>query len=115
MTNNRKGLMPMLQPYVIIQHLEPRFIVHNTYKRECQYFRYITLSVNDLETILYQMNSEDKTYFEFHNAGFPITQGTLLNGHARLAHQIYIYLQREKNISLPEILNGKDFYIRLIA
>ena len=91
-----------------------RNIEHHTYKRECRYTRGIHIPLAAMEHILNRMNEDTLAYFEFHNIAKEIKPGTLLNGYASLANNIFDYYKQEKGIEVLELTNGRDFYVKII-
>lgn len=102
----------MTKPSLIIEQ-QPVFITHDTYKRECRYMRRIELSEQDMHAILASMDEDTRIYFSFHNVERPITAGTLLNGYDGFARTIYRYLKQQYAITLPDLINGQDFYVKI--
>lgn len=98
----------------MIMEPSPINVAHDTYKRECRYTRGIHIHETDFKNILSNMSHEAKIYFDFHNPYKEIKQGTYLNGHAGLAQHISHYYKKEKNIEIADIMNGKDFYVKII-
>lgn len=98
----------------MINETIPVNIAHHTYKRECRYTRGIDIPLADIEKILSELNDDALIYFEFHNIAKEIKQGALLNGYAGLASAISNYYKREKNTEIPELTNGKDFYVKIV-
>ena len=98
----------------MINETTPVNIPHHTYKRECRYTRGINIPLADIERILYGLSDDALHYFEFHNIAKEIKQGTLLNGYAGLANIISDYYKNEKNIEIPELTNGRDFYVKIV-
>ena len=98
----------------MINETTPVNIPHHTYKRECRYTRGINIPLADIEKILSALDDEAHIYFEFHNIAKEIKQGTLLNGYAGLASTISDYYKREKNMEIPELTNGRDFYVKIV-
>ena len=92
----------------------PVNITHDTYKRECRYTRGIHIPLADFKQILATMCPDTKVYFEFHNTAKPIIEGTYLNGHSGLAKEISNYYDQTYNVKVPGILDGKDFYVKII-
>lgn len=102
----------MTKPSLIIEQ-QPVFITHDTYKRECRYMRRIELSEQDMHAILASMDEDTRIYFSFHNVERPITADTLLNGYDGFARTIYRYLKQQYAITLPDLINGQDFYVKI--
>lgn len=102
----------MTKPSLTIEQ-QPVFITHDTYKRECRYMRRIELSEQDMHAILASMDEDTRIYFSFHNVERPITAGTLLNGYDGFARAIYRYLNQQYAITLPDLINGQDFYVKI--
>lgn len=98
----------------MINETTPINIPHHTYKRECRYTRGINIPLADIEKILYSLSDDALLYFEFHNIAKEIKQGTLLNGYAGLATIISDYYKHGKNIEIPELTNGRDFYVKIV-
>ena len=92
----------------------PIHITHNTYKRECKYTRGLHIPLEEFQSILAQMCPDTKVYFEFHNMAKPIMKGTYLNGHSGLAKEISKFYQNERNVEVPGLNDGKDFYVKII-
>lgn len=103
-----------MNTFEMVVEQTPVHIVHDTYKRECRYTRGIHIPLADFENILERMCHDTKVYFEFHNTAKPIRSGTYLNGHSGLAKDISSYYQDTYNATVPGILDGKDFYVKLI-
>nr|WP_106782303.1 hypothetical protein [Lysinibacillus timonensis] len=97
----------------IIEEVKPINVSHDTYRRECTYTRGIHIPEKDFLEILDSMTHDVRIYFDFHNPGKPILQGTYLNGHAGLAKTIESYYQN-KNTTCLGINNGKDFYVKIV-
>lgn len=97
----------------LITETQPVFITHDTYKRECRYMRRIELSEQDMHAILESMDEDTRIYFSFHNVERPITADTLLNGYDGFARTIYRYLKQQYAITLPDLINGQDFYVKI--
>lgn len=92
----------------------PVNVSHDTYRRECQYNRGIHIEEYDFHAILDAMCYDSRLYFDFHNPRKEIKQGTYLNGHSGLARDIYDYYKTTSNIELTELINGRDFYVKII-
>ena len=103
-----------MSTFEMVVEQTPIHIIHDTYKRECQYTRGIHIPLADFENILDQMCPDTKVYFDFHNTAKPISVGTYLNGHSGLAKEIANYYLETYNQTIPSILNGKDFYVKII-
>ena len=103
-----------MNTFEMVVEQTPIHVIHDTYKRECQYTRGIHIPLADFENILNQMCHDTKVYFDFHNTAKPICVGTYLNGHSGLAKEIAAYYQNTYNQTIPSILNGKDFYVKII-
>lgn len=104
----RMNNMPM------INETKPVNVSHNTYRRECRYTRGIQIPKQDLQKIINQMCPDTKLYFEFHNAAKSIQQGEYLNGYSGLAKNIANYYKHEKNVEIPHLTNGRDFYVQVV-
>lgn len=98
----------------LVTEPKPINVSHDTYRRECRYTRGIHVPKQDFLQILDRMSPDTKIYFEFHNPGKPIKEGTYLNGHAGLARAIVNYYKDEKNTNVNDFNNGKDFYVKII-
>lgn len=98
----------------MITEENPVNISHHTYRRECRYTRGIHIPQQDLQQILNQMCPDTKLYFEFHNSAKHIEQGTLLNGYSGLAKNIANYYKQVKNTEIPQLTNGRDFYVKIV-
>lgn len=98
----------------MINEPTPINVPHHTYRRECRYTRGIHIPLADIENVLNEMSGDTLTYFEFHNIAKEIKQGTLLNGYSGFAKIISDYYQREKDIKILELTNGRDFYVKII-
>ncbi|WP_082332710.1 hypothetical protein [Lysinibacillus contaminans] len=98
----------------IVLEPTPINVSHDTYRRECRYNRGIHIEERDFHAILDSMCHDSRLYFDFHNPRKEIKQGTYLNGHSGLARNIYNYYKKTRNIELTELLNGKDFYVKII-
>ncbi len=92
----------------------PVNISHDTYRRECQYTRGIHIEEQEFNAILNAMCHDSRLYFDFHNPRKEIKKGTYLNGHSGLARNIYDYYKTHYDIELTDIINGKDFYVKII-
>ena len=103
-----------MNTYKMVVEQTPIHIIHDTYKRECRYTRGIHIPIADFENILNRMCHDTKVYFDFHNTAKPICVGTYLNGHSGLARDIFSYYEETYNTTIPNILNGKDFYVKII-
>ena len=103
-----------MDTFKMVVEQTPVHIIHDTYKRECQYTRGIHIPLADFENILNRMCDDTKVYFYFHNTAKPICVGTYLNGHSGLARDIFNYYQETYNLPIPTILNGVDFYVKII-
>ena len=103
-----------MNTFEMVVEQTPIHIIHDTYKRECQYTRGIHIPLADFEKILDQMCHDTRVYFDFHNTAKPISVGTYLNGHSGLAKEIANYYLETYNQAIPSILNGKDFYVKII-
>ena len=91
----------------------PINVSHDTYRRECRYTKGLHIPLQDFQSILEHMCPEIKLYFDFHNPGKQIKQGTYLNGHSGLAKSIKNYYEQLKN-DLDRFYNGQDFYVKII-
>lgn len=103
-----------MKSFEIVVEQTPVHIAHDTYKRECKYTRGIHIPINDFNQILEEMCPDTRVYFEFHNTMKPIQVGTYLNGHSGLAKEIAKYYREKKNLAVPNLLDGKDFYVKII-
>ena len=103
-----------MNAFEIVVEQTPVHITHDTYKRECEYTRGIHIPIQDFEAIIQQMTPDTKVYFEFHNVAKPIRVGTYLNGHSGLAKEIATYYEKAYNKQVKSILDGKDFYVKII-
>ncbi|KGR90251.1 leucyl-tRNA synthetase [Ureibacillus massiliensis 4400831 = CIP 108448 = CCUG 49529] len=103
-----------MKEFNIVNELKPINVSHDTYRRECSYTRGIHIPETDFMEILDMMSQDVRLYFEFHNPGKPIQQGTYLNGHAGLAKTIAHYYQNKNSVRADGINNGKDFYVKII-
>ena len=103
-----------MNSYKMVIEKTPIHIIHDTYKRECRYTRGIHIPIADFENILNRMCHDTKVYFDFHNTAKPICVGTYLNGHSGLARDIFNYYKETYNTTIPNIVNGKDFYVKII-
>ena len=103
-----------MNTYKMVVEQTPIHIIHDTYKRECRYTRGIHIPLADFEKILNRMCHDTKVYFDFHNTAKPICVGTYLNGHSGLARDIFNYYKEAYSTSIPNIINGKDFYVKII-
>lgn len=103
-----------MNTFEMVVEQTPIHIIHDTYKRECRYTRGIHIPLADFENILNHMCHDTKVYFDFHNTAKPIRVGTYLNGHSGLAKDIFNYYQETYNKTIPSILNGKDFYVKIV-
>ena len=92
----------------------PVNISHDTYRRECQYTRGIHIEEQEFNAILNAMCHDSRLYFDFHNPRKEIKKGTYLNGHSGLARNIYDYYKAHYDFELTDIINGKDFYVKII-
>ena len=92
----------------------PINVSHDTYRRECQYTRGIHIEEQEFKAILNAMCHDSRLYFVFHNPRKEIKKGTYLNGHSGLARNIYDYYKTQYDIELTDIINGKDFYVKII-
>ncbi len=92
----------------------PINVSHDTYRRECQYTRGIHIEEQEFKAILNAMCHDSRLYFDFHNPRKEIKKGTYLNGHSGLARNIYDYYKTQYDIELTDIINGKDFYVKII-
>ncbi|MET4561139.1 hypothetical protein ABIA69_002284 [Lysinibacillus parviboronicapiens] len=92
----------------------PVNISHDTYRRECQYTRGIHIEEQEFKAILATMCHDSRLYFDFHNPRKEIKQGTYLNGHSGLARDIFDYYKRKDGTEITELMNGKDFYVKII-
>lgn len=98
----------------MIHEVKPVNVSHHTYRRECRYTRGIQIPQHDLQQILGQMCPDTKLYFEFHNSTNDIEQGAYLNGYSGLAKNIADYYKKEKNVEIPHLTNGRDFYVQVV-
>ena len=98
----------------MINEAKPVNVSHHTYRRECRYTRGIQIPKQDLQKIINQMCPDTKLYFEFHNSAKPIAQGEYLNGYSGLAKNIADYYKNEKNVEIPHLTNGRDFYVQVV-
>ncbi|WP_341301350.1 hypothetical protein MHB44_01890 [Lysinibacillus sp. FSL H8-0500] len=98
----------------MIFEASPVNVTHDTYRRECMYTRGIHIEEQEFVAILNTMNSEARLYFDFHNPRKEIKQGTYLNGHSGLAYNIYHYYKQHYDIEVAELINGQDFYVKII-
>ncbi|MER2107836.1 MAG: hypothetical protein ABS949_12955 [Solibacillus sp.] len=98
----------------IINEAKPVNVSHHTYRRECRYTRGIKIPKQDLQKIINQMCPDTKLYFEFHNSAKEIQQGEYLNGYSGLAKNIANYYKTEKNVEIPHLTNGRDFYVQVV-
>lgn len=103
-----------MTPFQIVIEQTPVHIVHDTYKRECKYTRGIHIPFKDFVEILDRMCNDTRMYFDFHNTMKPIQVGTLLNGHSGLAKEITNYYKNKKQVDIPNIMDGKDFYVKIV-
>jgi len=92
----------------------PVNVSHDTYRRECKYTRGIHIEEQEFKAILDSMCHDSRLYFDFHNPRKEIKKGTYLNGHSGLARNIYDYYKNIYDIEINELMNGKDFYVKLI-
>ncbi|AVK82353.1 hypothetical protein C3943_01750 [Lysinibacillus sp. B2A1] len=92
----------------------PVNVSHDTYRRECKYTRGIHIEEQEFKAILDTMCHDSRLYFDFHNPRKEIIKGTYLNGHSGLARNIYDYYKINYAIELSELINGKDFYVKII-
>ena len=92
----------------------PVNVSHDTYRRECKYTRGIHIEEQEFKAILDSMCHDSRLYFDFHNPRKEIKRGTYLNGHSGLARNIYDYYKHNYDIEINELMNGKDFYVKLI-
>jgi len=92
----------------------PVNVSHDTYRRECKYTRGIHIEEQEFKAILDTMCHDSRLYFDFHNPRKEIIKGTYLNGHSGLARNIYDYYKTNYAIELSELINGKDFYVKII-
>ena len=60
------------------------------------------------------MCHDTKVYFDFHNTAKQICVGTYLNGHSGLARVILSYYEETYNTTIPNIIDGKDFYVKIV-
>ncbi|MEG0259046.1 MAG: hypothetical protein RR595_06465 [Lysinibacillus sp.] len=104
----------MVRKIEVIVEPTPINISHDTYRRECQYTRGIHIEEMDFVAILDFMCHDSRMYFDFHNPRKEIKKGTYLNGHSSLARNIYDYYHTKYKIDITDILNGKDFYVKII-
>ncbi|MGN4126926.1 hypothetical protein ACMGD3_18235 [Lysinibacillus sphaericus] len=98
----------------MISEISPVNVSHDTYRRECQYTRGIHIEEQEFKAILATMCHDSRLYFDFHNPRKEIKQGTYLNGHSGLARNIYDYYKTTYDLEITEIMNGKDFYVKII-
>ncbi|MEX3747995.1 MULTISPECIES: hypothetical protein [Lysinibacillus] len=98
----------------MILESSPVNVSHDTYRRECKYTRGIHIEEQEFKAILDSMCHDSRLYFDFHNPRKKIKKGTYLNGHSGLARNIYDYYKNNYDIEINEIMNGKDFYVKLI-
>jgi len=98
----------------MVEVQKPIHVMHDTYKRECRYSRGLHIPAGDFEKIVSRMSDDSKVYFEFHNVAKNIVSGEYFNGHASLARTIFDYYKDEKNIELPCVTDGKDFYVKVL-
>ncbi|MCL1698030.1 MULTISPECIES: hypothetical protein [unclassified Lysinibacillus] len=92
----------------------PVNVSHDTYRRECRYTRGIHIEEQEFRAILDSMCHDSRLYFDFHNPRREIKKGTYLNGHSGLAQSIYNYYKTNYDIEINELINGKDFYVKII-
>lgn len=92
----------------------PVNVSHDTYRRECRYTRGIQIEEQEFKAILDTMSDDSRLYFDFHNPRKEFKKGTYLNGHSGLARNIYDYYKTNYSIELTELMNGKDFYVKII-
>ncbi|MFF2797352.1 hypothetical protein [Lysinibacillus xylanilyticus] len=92
----------------------PVNVSHDTYRRECRYTRGIHIEEQEFKAILDAMCHDSRLYFDFHNPCKEIKKGTYLNGHSGLARNIFNYYKINHGIELTELINGKDFYVKII-
>ncbi|MEY9979326.1 hypothetical protein [Lysinibacillus sp. RC79] len=92
----------------------PVNVSHDTYRRECRYTRGIHIEEQEFKAILDAMCHDSRLYFDFHNPRKEIKKGTYLNGHSGLAQNIYKYYKTNYDIEVNELINGKDFYVKII-
>ena len=98
----------------MITEQKPVNVSHHTYRRECRYTRGIHIPKKDFQQIFERMCEDTKLYFEFHNVAKKIEQDTYLNGYSGLAKNIANYYKNERNIEVPGLTNGRDFYVKII-
>ncbi len=98
----------------VIFEASPINIAHDTYRRECSYTRGIHIEEQEFLAILSTMSRDSRLYFDFHNPRKEIKKGTYLNGHSGLAYNIFEYYKKHFNIEIIDIINGKDFYVKII-
>lgn len=77
-------------------------------------YRGIHIEEQEFLAILNTMSNDSRLYFDFHNPRKEIKKGTYLNGHSGLAYNIYDYYKQHYSIEIAEIINGKDFYVKII-
>ncbi len=92
----------------------PVNVSHDTYRRECQYTRGIHIEEQEFKAILATMCHDSRLYFDFHNPRKAIKPGTYLNGHSGLARNIFNYYKTTYDVEIVELMNGKDFYVKII-
>ncbi|MFB7159527.1 MULTISPECIES: hypothetical protein [unclassified Lysinibacillus] len=92
----------------------PVNVSHDTYRRECRYTRGIHIEEQEFKAILDTMCHDSRLYFDFHNPRREIKKGTYLNGHSGLARHIFNYYKINYGIEINELINGKDFYVKII-
>lgn len=111
----KKGMSFHMQTPQILRHQEYIYIRHDKYHRFIRYSRGISIPYDTFQHILATLDDNTRSYFFFHNnPTVTIQVGSYLNGHASLAAVLYTYFQ-QRNILLPEIMNGQDFYIHITA
>ncbi|EFI69050.1 hypothetical protein JIN86_22570 [Lysinibacillus sp. HST-98] len=98
----------------MILEASPVNVSHDTYRRECRYTRGIHIEEQEFLAILNSMSHDSRLYFDFHNPRKEIKKGTYLNGHSGLAYNIYDYYKQNYNIEISELINGKDFYVKIV-